>query len=311
MKHVVMYSGGGGSRNAARRVKAAYGSADLILLFTDTLIEDKDTYRYMVESAAHLYDLPKPYHLIAFCDQITDIKTDADIEKRKIILAELARKTTKLIPQFVWIQQNETPWETFKRNRFLGNSRTAHCSKNLKQEPAQIWIEANYKPDECIIYVGIDWTEVHRFIGTDKKLGIRKHYLPYTAKAPMTEAPYHDKHTMHQIDAKDGIKMQRMYEQGFAHANCGGFCVRGGQGHFINLLQNNRDYYLFNESKELEMQEFLGREDVTILTRTVEGQEERLTLQKLREEWDSGLGLQVDLYDIGGCGCFAQYDESA
>lgn len=92
---------------------------------------------------------------------------------------------------------------------------------------------------------------------------------------------------------------------GFAHNNCGGFCVRAGQGHFINLLQKKRDLYLFHEQKELDMQEYLGRTDVSILTREVKGDEEKLTLRQLREEWESGLGNQIDLNDIGRCGCFA------
>ncbi len=53
------------------------------------------------------------------------------------------------------------------------------------------------------------------------------------------------------------------------------------------------------------MQEYLGRTDVSILTREVKGDEEKLTLRQLREEWESGLGNQIDLNDIGGCGCFA------
>lgn len=101
-----------------------------------------------------------------------------------------------------------------------------------------------------------------------------------------------------------GIKAPRLYEMGFAHNNCGGFCVRGGQSHFINLLKNNRPLYLYHESKELEMQAYLGRTDVTILTRTVKGVEHTLTLRELREEWEAGLGLQIDLLDIGGCGCY-------
>ncbi|OMF77452.1 hypothetical protein BK142_12060 [Paenibacillus glucanolyticus] len=74
---------------------------------------------------------------------------------------------------------------------------------------------------------------------------------------------------------------------GFAHNNCGGFCVRAGQGHFINLLQKKRDLYLFHEQKELDMQEYLGRTDVSILTREVKGDEEKLTLR----QFTRGMGV--------------------
>jgi len=52
MKHVVMFSGGIGSWGAARRVAAKHGTDDLVLLFTDTNIEDPDLYRFLREAAA-------------------------------------------------------------------------------------------------------------------------------------------------------------------------------------------------------------------------------------------------------------------
>ncbi len=39
---------------AARRVAAAYGVADLVLLFADTLIEDEDLYRFADQAAANI-----------------------------------------------------------------------------------------------------------------------------------------------------------------------------------------------------------------------------------------------------------------
>ncbi|MDH6371782.1 hypothetical protein M2444_003581 [Paenibacillus sp. PastF-3] len=54
------------------------------------------------------------------------------------------------------------------------------------------------------------------------------------------------------------------------------------------------------------MQQYLERTDITILTRTINKVDYPVSLQELREEWESGLGLQVriDLSDIGGCGCY-------
>lgn len=49
-----MYSGGVGSWGAARRVADEQGTKDLVLLFSDTLIEDEDLYRFLYESAAHI-----------------------------------------------------------------------------------------------------------------------------------------------------------------------------------------------------------------------------------------------------------------
>lgn len=53
-ERVVMFSGGVGSWGAARRTVERHGPDDVILLFADTLIEDKDLYRYLDEAAADI-----------------------------------------------------------------------------------------------------------------------------------------------------------------------------------------------------------------------------------------------------------------
>lgn len=52
--HVVFFSGGMSSFFTALRVKEKHGNERLKLLFTDTLIEGPDLYRFLKEGAAHL-----------------------------------------------------------------------------------------------------------------------------------------------------------------------------------------------------------------------------------------------------------------
>ena len=55
MKHVVFFSGGIASWGTADRVREAIaGDDEFVLLFTDTLIEDPDLYRFLEEAAADL-----------------------------------------------------------------------------------------------------------------------------------------------------------------------------------------------------------------------------------------------------------------
>ncbi len=54
MRHIVMFSGGIGSWMAAKRVKEQHGPENMILLFTDTLIEDEDLYRFILEAAENI-----------------------------------------------------------------------------------------------------------------------------------------------------------------------------------------------------------------------------------------------------------------
>jgi hypothetical protein len=256
-KHIIFYSGGIGSYFTARRVVEKEGNENVILLFTDTKIEDADLYRFIDETSK------------------------------------------KLGAKLIKLQDGRTPWEVARDVRFLPNSRIAQCSHLLKQKMADAWIKKNFKPEECVLYLGIDWTEEHR------RKGPTKNYKPYEVRFPMCEKPYLTKPEMLDIlEKEDLIQRPRLYKMGFAHNNCGGFCFRAGIGHFKNLLEKNRELYLFHEGKEQEMRAYLGK-DVSILRRTRNGQKINLTLKDLRGELECGKQLSFDeLIDVGGCGCF-------
>jgi hypothetical protein len=82
---------------------------------------------------------------------------------------------------------------------------------------------------------------------------------------------------------------------------------RAGQGHFANLLEKNRELYLYHEGREREFIERIEK-DVSILKRVRKGVVLRLTLEQLRLDLESSKQTEVDFDDIGGCGCFV--DES-
>jgi hypothetical protein len=199
----------------------------------------------------------------------------------------------RIIPNLVWIIEGRTPWEIFHDTRFLGNSRLAKCSHILKQDTASKWIRANYEPSECTLYLGIDWTEDHR------RAAPVRNWAPYTLEFPMCEKPYVDKNDMLIVLDALGIARPRLYELGFAHNNCGGFCVRAGQGHFLNLLTKFPKQYAYHEQKEQDMRDFLGK-DISIMKKVHEKKTYRLTMRQLRELDDT----EIDIDDIGGCGCF-------
>lgn len=257
MKHIIFYSGGLGSWMTANKVIQQYGKENIVLLFTDTMIEDEDLYRFLDETSQD-FGIP-----------VTRIADGRDV------------------------------WEVFRDVKFIGNSRIAQCSHILKQKKSKQWIKENFKPDECILYLGIDWTEQHR------KEAPTKNWFPYPVEFPLCEEPYINKIDIIKDLENRGIEIPRLYKKGFSHNNCGGFCVRAGQGHFITLLREMPERYKYHEEKEQEMREFLDRDDVSILTRTKNGIKENLTLKQLREEYERG-GEQIDMFDIGGCGCFVE-----
>lgn len=190
--------------------------------------------------------------------------------------------------ELVIVKDGRDIWQVFKDERFLGNSRLASCSKLLKQKPARAWLDANCDPENTTIYIGIDWTEGHRIPK------IEAGYAPWRVVCPLISAPYLSKADIISDMRTRGLEPPRLYALGFAHANCGGGCVRAGQGQFARLLEVMPTRYKEWEQGERDVREHLGK-DVTILKVG--------TLQEFRERHEA-MPEQTDLFDIGGCGCF-------
>ena len=201
--------------------------------------------------------------------------------------------------ELVWIKEGRNPWEVFRDVRFLGNSRIDPCSRVLKREPAQKWVRENYPdPETCVLYLGLNYDEKHRLERSSR------YWQPYRVESPLMEKPYLTKNDMISQLRDLDILVPDLYEAGFPHNNCGGFCVKAGQAHFRKLLRNYPEKYDECEAKEREMQGVLGKE-VTILNEVVNGEKRNLSLKVLRERDLS----ECNLFDWGGCGCFSDIPE--
>lgn len=251
-KHVISYSGGVCSFWALSRAIAEYGKDQCVALFADTLIEDKDLYRF-----------------------------NKDVE------ANLGIK-------IVVIADGRTPWEVFRDNRMIANHRADICSRVLKRDLLWKWIRKHHDHRNTTIHLGLDWTEEHRLKST------REARVGWTIEAPMMHEPIWDKPKMLSELTKIGIKIPRLYEMGFPHNNCGGFCVKAGMAHFAHLLNKMPERYAYHESKEKEIREQIGK-DVSILKDRRGGPGKPLTLETLRGWIESG--TEFDKFDWGGCGC--------
>lgn len=190
------------------------------------------------------------------------------------------------------IADGRDPWDVFRDRRFLGNSAVDPCSLVLKRELLWSWME-KHAPQATVI-LGLDWTEEHRLER------VRKYRPAWKIEAPMIEPPIVSKPQMVEELKKLGIKLPRLYELGFAHNNCGGFCVKSGHAQFRMLLKAMPDRYAYHEQKERELREFLGK-DVSILKDRRHGRTSTLTLERFRKRIESG--GYCDLFDWGGCGC--------
>ncbi len=192
------------------------------------------------------------------------------------------------------IADGRTPWEVFKDNRFLGNTRVDLCSRILKRELLASYLDAHFDPADTINYIGIDWTEVHRLERA------RPRWEPWKLEAPLVETTFSKADLLTWAETR-GLPRQRLYEMGMPHANCGGGCVKAGQGHFAKLLAQFPERFAEWETNEQTMRDLLG--DVSILRDRTGGTTKPLTLRQLRKRIETKDTAQLDLFDFGGCGC--------
>lgn len=291
-RHVVMWSGGITSWATARIVIERHGRENTTLLFADTNAEDEDLHRWNRDASAQLG---------------MDLIRVADPEERD-------------------------PWQVFEDAGWIGNTRLAQCSHDLKQIPVRMWLLQDATPANTVLYLGIDWSETHRipaiaagYAHPAKKGCVHKqcaglfdeggnrlpgpgceNLLPpelvWRVEFPLAQPPIRRKDQWITAARAAGLKIPRLYDLGFAHNNCGGGCVKGGQAQWVRLLEVFPDRFAKVEAFEQRMRDRLGK-DVSILRDRIGGTTKPLTLAVLRARVEAEPD-QLDLFDEGGCGCF-------
>lgn len=302
MKAVAKISGGVGSYSAARRYVDQHGSDDLSLLFTDTLCEDQDAYRFLIAGAANLFGIALPH---GFLPAIADFPAWEDRPAYKAFVLGLAARTMMLMPRFHWIMDGRDVWDIYEHERFLGNSKADPCSKVLKRELADKWLADHFDPANTEVIVGIDYEEVERFEGGKRNgvqmPGLRKRMAEkgWTFIAPLCDRPFISWKMRQDRLRGEGLWLPRLNALGFAHNNCGGFCCKGGQGHWKKVFTEFPERYAYAEKREEEIREILG--DVSMLTdRRGDKVKKPLTLARLRERDLT----PEEASDLGACNCF-------
>ena len=152
------------------------------------------------------------------------------------------------------LADGRTPMQVGRDRKCVPSDKMAVCSQILKRELLRAHMEANYDPADSVVYLGFDWTEVHRL---DRAVPL---WAPWRVEAPLVHPPYVDKARLLDTWRERGIEPPRLYAQGFKHANCGGACVRGGQAQWARLLEVNRDRYLDWEAEEEKSRAELGKD---------------------------------------------------
>lgn len=191
------------------------------------------------------------------------------------------------------ISDGRDPWQVMRDERIIGNSQFDPCSKILKRQLLDRWRDSYCCQATTKLVLGISWDESHRIDA------VRQRNQPWQYLAPLCDKPWISKQECLDWSRREGIEPPRMYAMGFAHANCGGFCIKAGQKSFKLLLDNFPDRYRHHEAMEASMRELVG--DHTILRDRKGGVSTNLTLRELRERIEAK--NPIDETDIGGCAC--------
>jgi 3'-phosphoadenosine 5'-phosphosulfate sulfotransferase (PAPS reductase)/FAD synthetase len=188
----------------------------------------------------------------------------------------------------------KTIWDVMREHRYIGNTRLDPCSYYLKRMPLRRWLEEFCDPEDTVSYLGIDWSESHRFERA------AKYWAPWTVESPLLDPPYLDKDQINAQLLAAGIQPPALTREGFPHNNCKGGCVKAGMGSFLHLLKTRPETFAEWERNENELRELLG--DVAILRDRRNKTVKPLPLTVLRQravEKDPTL----DEFDFGGCAC--------
>lgn len=196
------------------------------------------------------------------------------------------------------ISDGRNPFDLFDDVNFLGNDRVAICSRILKRELIYEWRQANCQPETSIHVVGMDWIETNRF---EQHRVTMLEIGGWVAIAPLIDYGV-PKYQAIQWAKDAKLTIPDAYDEGFAHANCGGMCIRAGKGHWSRLYQIHPDRYRYAEERENKFRERTGK-DVSILTEVRDKKTHILTLTELRERLQKQNSNTLFADDGGGCGC--------
>lgn len=312
-------SGGAGSWLAAKVDIDAHPRDEHRFVFADTLYEDADCYRFLIEGCAYLLgrdvrnvlpqagDFPDYRVLGDF-----DIETYDGNPEWRAFLARLRVDVAEVMPELIWLVEGRDPWEVFRDEKMLGNSRFDPCSKILKRKQLDAWRSSNCNKSTDAFTVGIGEHEAHRFInGNGGGLGPRMAAMGWTYEAPLVHpGPWQFGAFGYLVKA--GIAKPRMYLLGYLHANCGGFCIKAGHAHYQNRFRKQPERFAYDEMMEGKIIVFLGRPVAMMTDRSGDNVKKPMPLSAFRAGLESKPELDFEYTEgSSGCGCAIDYEEAA
>lgn len=317
-RRYTMFSAGQGSFRAALIDRARHPDAEFGLVFTDTLYEDADAYRFLIEGAAQI--IGRRLNWTVRAEDFPDYRVPDDVpieEYRgnpewRAFLADLRARTIDALPELVWLVEGRDPWEVFRDRRRLGSSRSDPCSEALKRKAFDDWRIANchregelFDPADIFIF-GIGDHEGHRFDdGKGGGIRPRKAADGWVCEAPLLSEPRRGEYELFYAPMNQiGPAEPRLYSMDYMHNNCGGFCVKAGMAHWANRLRAHPERFAYDAIMERKIMEFVGDGFTMLADRRGGTGKKPLTLDAFAERLRAEPGRKYE-YQPGesGCGC--------
>jgi hypothetical protein len=267
-----MYSGGLCSWAAARRIVQEHGSANVVGLFADTMIEDPDLYRFLDETSAQL-----GIEVVKLADGRTPWQVFID---EKFIGNSRIDPCSKIL-----------------KRKLMDSWRDANC------DPATTSLVFGLDWSERGRIEGSGKKQGHR-----KRVAS----LGWTPLYPMNEPPYLTKADMIADLRSLGIEPPALYAEGFPHNNCGGFCVKMGLAQARHLLEMRPETYRLHEDAEQAAMAEIGPTAKPFLRFRKDGKTRGVSMKRFRELVQRQSTMFGDLDSHGwGCGggCAIDDDE--
>lgn len=313
-RRIYQVSGGAGSWRSACIDRADHPSSEPVFVFADTLYEDADAYRFLIEGVAHI--LGRRLNWLPRAEDFPDYRVAAEVSIEayagnpawRAYLADLRAEVALALPELVWLVDGRDVWEVYRDERLLGNAGKDPCSKILKRRVLAQWLEAECDPAADVVVFGIGEHEAHRYVGGKGSLGLRR---LFGERGWRTAAPL--------VDGRDGLRSPlsfvraarieppRLYRLGYMHNNCGGFCCKAGKAHWRNRLSVQPERFAYDQMMEAKVAAYIG-DGYAMLRDRRGGDAKPLPLGQFASEVLADPDFRFD-YDAGegGCGCASEY----
>jgi hypothetical protein len=190
----------------------------------------------------------------------------------------------------VVLAEGRTPYQVFTDQHVIPNSLVAPCTQKLKIGMFTAWLETQSKP--ITIHIGYDFTEIDRCEKTQRAYEKLGHSVDF----PLLWQPY--EYRRYSVIAREewGIEPPLMYSLGYTHANCGGRCVKQGQGDWIRTLINFPERYMAAEDWEEGMRaQGEPWSNYAICKDQSNGEVTAITLREIRKRYEESMKNKIPL----------------